>query len=425
MRGRRRAAGPNLCPVPDTPASVRLISDIERADAVRVIGHGMLADLTEETTAAWSSRIEPQRTHAAIDAKDQIVGVARWFPTDLSTPGGTVSAGAVTAVAVLPTHRRQGHLRRMMDATLAHTAEEGRAVSILVAAEWPIYGRFGYGPATEACAWEVDTSVPTTVAPSGEVELVDATGVRTHLEVVHDAMAPRRPGVITREARLWDILTGVEAFPGAHTRPGLERAALWRDDEGSVRGAVRYRVEERWERNRPKGTATVTELFAADHEAERQLWRHLLSLDWISTVRAEHRPVDDLIPFWLSDGRAAAQRDRFDHVWLRVLDVPAALRARVAGGTGEVVIEVVDQTGPAGGRWRVSGAPGGPLEVIPTDEEPGVRLPVHALGAAYLGGTPVARLAAAGWLDEDRPDAAQTLGRLLGWPTAPWTPTQF
>jgi predicted acetyltransferase len=409
--------------VSDIP-TVRLITDDERADAVGVIGQGFLSPMSDEIVDHWATWTDPERTHAAVE-RDRIVGVARWFPTELMTPGGRVDAGAVTAVAVLPMHRRRGHLGRLMGAQLAQITDQGAPVAILVSADWPIYGRYGYGPATEACAWEVDARTPMAGTGRGEIELVTPPEAREHIDRLHDAMGATWPGVITRTERFWDGVAGIEERPGNSRNPALERSALWRDDTGVVRGVVRYRVEERWTRNRADGRATATELFADGHDAARELWRHLLSLDWVTVVRAEHRPLDDAIQLWMVDGRAAVQRDRFDHVWARILDVPAALSARQAGATGEVVVDVVDGAGPAAGRWRLSGDAGEPISVSETSETAGVRLPVSALGAAYLGGTSVARLDAGGWLDEERPGDAARLGALLGWPVPPWTPTQF
>ncbi|MEJ7721408.1 MAG: GNAT family N-acetyltransferase [Ilumatobacteraceae bacterium] len=78
----------------------------------------------------------------------RIVATLHSFPTELTMPGGnTVSAGALTAVTCQPTHRRQGVLTRMIGADLLASKERGEPVDILIAAEYPIYGRFGYGPA--------------------------------------------------------------------------------------------------------------------------------------------------------------------------------------------------------------------------------------------------------------------------------------
>jgi predicted acetyltransferase len=406
---------------------VRIVTADEREAVIRVVGHAMLLGASDESVAAWAERHPPDRTHGAF-VDGRLVGTARWFPTRLSTPGGSLQAGAVSGVGVLPTHRRQGHLRRLMDAQLDHMAAEGHAVAVLVSAEWPIYARYGYGPAVDACGWEVDTATAAfTDPPEGAVELLDRpTEARSDLERVHDVMAETRPGVITRDEILWDIVTRVRPMPGTEEHRSKERAARWRDAEGQVQGVVLYRVEQRWDRNRPRSTAHVTELFATSPTAERELWRHVCSIDWVSQVKAGRRPVDDLLPMWLTDGRAAVQVDRFDHVWVRLLDVPAALAGRAAGGDAEVVVEVADPGGRSGGRWRVHGEVGSPIEASPTDDPAEVALPLPVLGAAYLGGRRSLRQwHQAGHATEHAEGAIARLDSLLRSDRAPWCPTDF
>jgi predicted acetyltransferase len=407
---------------------VRTATGPEEAEAaVRIVGQAMLAEMSEDRVTAWLRWADPARTHLALES-GRPAGTAKWFPTTLATPGGQVEAAAVTAVAVLPTHRRRGHLTRLMEVQLDHISAEGCPVAVLVAAEWGIYGRFGYGPATEACAWELDTATAAFTSPEvGTVELVeDASALRDDIEALHDSMGARRPGVITRDGLVWDIIAGVAPPPGGDPHAAGRRTAVWRPERGATpEGVVRYRVEGRWDRNRPRGTATVDELFARSPQIERELWRHLCSLDWIATVRAGGRPVDDPLPLWLRDGRAAVQLDRYDHVWARLLDLPAALGARLAGTAGAITVEVTDRLGRAGGRWHLSAGAGEPIDAAPSGSAADLTLPAAALGALYLGGHSAMRLQAAGWIEEHADGAARTLGGLLGWPVAPWVPTDF
>jgi predicted acetyltransferase len=144
----------------------------------------------------------------------------------------------------------------------------------------------------------------------------------------------------------------------------------------------------------------------------------------VSTVVAEGRGVDDPLPFWLGDARAAAQVDRFDCIWARVLDVPRVLGARRAPVAGTVVIEVVDELGHASGRWAVELGPEG-AEVQRTSASADVHLPIAALGATCLGGTSAVRLHHAGWMDEESPGGVARLDALLRASPAPWSPTTY
>jgi predicted acetyltransferase len=403
--------------------TVRLLDDAELPLATQLIGRQMLGPITPEVDEGWAELFRDQGNvlHGAVVGTD-LVGVVAWFPTDLSTPGEPLPAAGVTGVAVLSTHRRQGHLRRLMDAQLRHVADAGCPVAVLIAAEHPIYGRFGYGPATEACAIRFDTTAAFADPPSGRIELVDPAELHEPLARVYEASRARIPGGLRRIPRFWEHQAGAAPVPGQPFDPGRRRGALWYDDAGQLQGALTFAIEERWTRNRPDGTAEVHHLYGATPEAERELWRHLTTIDWVRTATASTRPVDDPLPFWLVDGRAATSVDRSDNVWLRLLDLPAAFAARRSPIGGAFVAEVVDPHGFAAGRFAIELGPDGGA-AVPTTASPDVTLGAAALGAAFLGGHTLARLAAAG-LVEDHGGLARA-SALLQTPIAPWCPVGF
>lgn len=405
--------------------SVRLLREDELPAATRVVGVGMLGTIDDASAEAWAPFFEPERSHGAFAADGTLAGLARWFPSELSVPGGSVTAACVTAVAVVSTHRRQGHLSRLMGAQMDAIVAERIPVALLVAAEWPIYGRFGYGPAVDACGWQIDTTAARFIAPAtGRVELCDPASLLPHLVDVHDRRWARTPGAVTRTPEIWERVAGTETWPNDKTEPGRRRGAVWRDDAGEVQGAVAYVVHEGWQRNRPAGKAEVGLLVGATPEAERELWRHLCEIDWVTTVTAGNRSIDDPLPLFLTDGRAAVQVDRFDCIWARVLDVPAAFGARRSAAPGRVVLQVDDRHGYAEGRWSIA-LDATAADVAPTDEPADVRLPAHALGALYLGGQAAARMQEAGWVEELQPGGVERLDALLRTPTAPWSPTTY
>jgi predicted acetyltransferase len=152
---------------------VRLITPDEHRAAARVVAQGMLGSVADEVTDAWTATWKSQECHGAFTDDDRLVGIARWFPDEVSVPGTSLPVAGITAVAVLSTHRRQGHLSRLMAAELDHIRGAGVPMATLVAAEWPIYGRFGYGPAMDACAYEIDTTAARfRDPPTGAIELV-------------------------------------------------------------------------------------------------------------------------------------------------------------------------------------------------------------------------------------------------------------
>lgn len=366
------------------------------------------------------------RCLAAVDASGTLCGSARSFATRLSVPGGDVAAAAVSAVGVLPTHRRQGHLNRMMHAQLADVTERGEPVAILVAAEYPIYGRYGYGPAIEACVVRLDTlGTEFREPPVGSVSLVDAKAFHDALVDVYDRAWARAHGHISWAPPFAEIRAGLrEIHDGSDEARRHARKVVWRDADGTVQGVAAYDVHDDWVDNRPNSELSVSLLVAASDEAERELYRFLASVDWVATVRAGLRPVDDPLPLRLTDGRRAVLINRSDHIWARILDVPAALTARRYPTEDRLVLEVVDPFGFAGGRFALEAGPDG-ASCTRTDQAADLVVPVAALGAAYLGGMPWSRLAAADWVDEQRPGATARATALFATARAPWCSTPF
>jgi predicted acetyltransferase len=352
-------------------------------------------------------------------------GVARSFATDLTVPGGAVPAAAVSAVGVLPTHRRQGHLSGLMRTQLDDVRDRGEPVAILIAAEYPIYGRFGYGPATEACGLRIDAGVTWRDAPTGSIELASNEDVARAAAAVYDRARQATPGHISWEKDYWDWQVGIYTMDDGDAAGRRDTPkVIWYDASGEAQGVALYTVRGEWIGNRPDGELSVSVVLAATAEAERELFRYLTSVDWIGAVRAGLRPVDDPVPLWLVDGRAARLVDHSDNVWARVVDLAAALTARCYAADGSLVLEVVDPAGYAGGRVALEGGPGG-ATCSPTTRSADLTVPVAALGAAYLGGTPWTRLAAAGWVDEHTPSAVE-LARVMFTPSrAPWCATSF
>ena len=405
---------------------VRRLTADDLPTALPIVAHGMLGSLDPAVMEAWAELVDPELAHGAFTPGGEAVGIVRWFRDEVSVPGGSLPAAGVTAVAVLSNHRRQGHLTRLMHAQLADIADQGIPIATLIAAEWPIYGRFGYGPAADACRFQVDARTARfRDAPSGALELVTAAQMRPHLEEVHRRRWARSAASLRRiDGRSWDHAARTVRFPGDKSDPGLARFAIWRDAAGEVRGALVYEVSEAWTNNRPAGQAQTKLLFGETPEAERELWRHLCDLDWVTTVRGELRPVDDPLPLFLLDARAAVQVDRSDFIWARILDVPAAFAARRSAIEGEAVVEVVDPLGYAEGRWAIELGPDGGCAKL-TVEDAGVRMPAGALGATFFGGYTPRRLSDAGWLDELRPGAVDRLGSLLATPVAPHGTTDY
>jgi predicted acetyltransferase len=409
--------------------SVRRIAEDELGAFIDVVRTAFLSPpASPELVAARRAHTDLDRCLGAYDDHGRLCGATRDFATPLTVPGGELTAAAVSSVGVLPTHTRQGHLRRLMDAQLAGAAEHGEPVAILIAAEYPIYGRFGYGPATEAAGLRIDATAARWregTTGSGSVEIVGSETFAKEIDGLYERARRRHPGHIGGEAAHWAVAAGVVAqHDGGDQKRRDATKVVWRDEAGEPQAACSYAIDESWVHNRPSNTLQADAFVAASDRAEREMLRFLATIDWVSEVSVGLRPVDDPAPLALVDGRAARLVDRSDHTWLRVLDAPTTLAGRRYATAGSLVIDVDDPLGYAHGRFRVDAGPDGAACTRTTDDAD-LGVPVGALGAAYLGGHTWDRLAAAGWVDEHRPGAVARASALFAVPRAPWGALTF
>lgn len=407
--------------------AVRTLTDDEFGAFLDVVRTAFLSPpIPDEGVEARRVSVEIERCIGAFDGGGRLCGVARAFATPLTVPGGEVTAGAVSAVGVLPTHTRQGHLTRMMHHQLGDIAARGEAVAVLIAAEYPIYGRYGYGPAAEAVTLRLDATVAAwRDEPAGSVEIVANDTFAKVVGELYERARRANPGHIGCDAIRWEREAGVAPLhDGEDDRRRDATKLVWRDEAGEPQAATSYQVDESWVHNRPANTVRCDMLVATSDRAEHEMLRFLAAIDWVTQVRVSLRPVDDPAPLALVDGRVARLDDRSDHLWVRVLDVPAALTARRYATTGSLVVEVDDPLGYAHGRFRLD-ATGDTVACTPTTADADLAVPVGALGAAYLGGQSWARLDAAGWVDERRPGAVADASALFAAPRAPWGAVTF
>lgn len=416
---------------PRQDIDVRPISEDEIPAWIRALNTGFLRppSASEAEVADRSTYIVPERTLGAFDA-GRCVATFRSFEQQLTAVGGAaVAADAISNVTVTSTHRRRGILTRMMARDLAAAKERGDVVATLIAAEYPIYGRYGFGAATTVAEWTVDVPRagldPRWAGPDdgGRIDLVDGDDVRKIGPELHERLRRAQPGVVDRNERWWQVGTGVLVLErAAWTEPFY---AVYRTARGEVEGLLAYTVDDHWgDGKQPLDTARVKDMIAVSPAAERALWRYVCSVDWVTRVRTGWRAPDDLLPHLLPDPRAARITTQADWLWVRVLDVVAALEARTYGSSGTLVLEVVDRDGLSGGRYRLDASPEG-ASCVRTGEDAELTLGVGELGVLWLGDESAVRLAALGRVDETRAGAATVADALLRTSRRPWCPDVF
>ncbi|HWD02472.1 MAG TPA: GNAT family N-acetyltransferase [Amycolatopsis sp.] len=346
---------------------------------------------------------------------DQAIGIASGFATTLGVPGGaTVSAAAVDGVAVRADRTRRGVLTALMTAQLTDLAGRGTTIACLHASEAVIYGRFGYGPATLAKTVEVTRPAPLRegAMADGTVRLLDFTEARQLISPLYQRIGLHRPGMIARPERWWPV-----AHDRRVTRAGGFRVAVHTGPDGDDDGYAVFRSGEQ----SGKVQLEVRDFHAASPEAITAVWRFLLSIDLVTTVSARCRPVDEPVAAVLADFRRARTTEIQDDLWVRLVDVPAALAARTYGPADPVVVEVADRMLPDnGGRYVV-----GPHGATRTDARADLHLDVDTLAMLYLGEWRATTLALAGRITAADPAALARADTLFTTTLRPWCGTFF
>lgn len=362
------------------------------------------------------------RAVAAVE-DGRIVGTANVFRFDVVVPGGgKVPMGGLTQVTVLPTHRRRGVLRAMNGHLTRGMRDRGEPLAGLWASESSIYGRFGYGMATEGADITLDrvhAGLRPGPAPQGRVRLVDVDEARSVLPGIHERATAPIPGSPARRSVDWDAYF----HDPEHWREGTTelRFAVCRVS-GVDRGYARYRLKSNWDDAHPNYRLLVGDLQAVDGETYRLLCSFLLGIDLVTTIELRNRPIGDPLGLVLADPRRM-QRRLSDALWLALVDPVAALAARCYGIEGELVLETADLFTSQPVRVLLVGSPDG-AECSLTDREPDLVMSSSDLASAYLGASRIATLA---WLGRITGSEAAIVRaqRMFAWHVEPWCSVHF
>jgi predicted acetyltransferase len=250
------------------------------------------------------------------------------------------------------------------------------------------------------------------------VRALEPAAALERMRPLHDRVRRAWPGMLDRPGAWWDR----RLFDPEHRRGGAAplRAAIQPGDDGETAGYALFSPKMTWGDHGPAGSASVRELVAETPEARAGLWRFLLGLDLVRTLDWRLAPDGDALTHLLASNDAVNRRAG-DGLFVRLLDVEAALSARTYATPVDLVLELSDPFWPAcSGRYRLRD---GACER--TEEAPDLALGAEELGAIYLGGTPLTALAAAGRVRELRPRAVHEASVAFRGAVEPWCPEIF
>ena len=306
----------------------------------------------------------------------------------------------------------------MMGTVLDQAAERNEPMAYLWASETPIYGRFGYGMASLCSELEMSRDrssfVPGT-RTDGHIRVLRRDDALPLMRPVYDTMASSRPGMIAVDERWWAALF----FERKRDEAEPPFFALHEDDDGVVDGYAVYTVKHEWAHGVPLNELKVQHLIAATPIATAALWRFLLDVDLVATVKAWDRPADEEL-LWLASEPRRMRFTLSDGLFLRLIDVPASLSARRYPSDGRLTFDVADEFRPAtSGRYDLV-VEGGEGSCRRTETEPELALDVGALGATYLGGISFRQLARAQQVRELVPNALARADAMFASDPSPW-----
>lgn len=355
----------------------------------------------------------------------QLVGTAGVYSLEMTVPGGFLPAAGVTMVTVSPTHRRQGILRALMRRQLDDIHAREEPLAALYASEAGIYGRFGYGLASYHSTVRIERSRSAFAAPfedPGRLAFADAAAARAACPPVYERVRANQQGMVDMTEARWRVRFD---DPEAYRDGWSELYTVLHTSGDAADGYALFRKRMDWAPDGPRGELRVVQLLAASPAAYAALWRFCLDFDLMARTEAEDRPVKEPLRHLLADPRAA-QESLADGIWLRLVDVRAALAGRRYAVPGSLVLAVHDEFCPwNAGVLALEGGSEGSECGTAASAAADLELSAADLAAVYLGGETFLNLAIAGRVSELRPGALARADAMFHTSVPPWTPLHF
>jgi predicted acetyltransferase len=388
---------------------------------------GFSEDLSDDMIGRVERLADKERWFAAFD-NDRIVGTSGVFTLRLRVPGAELPTGGVTFVTVLPSHRRRGLMSGMMRLMIDDCHGRGEPLAALWAAEGAIYQRFGFGMATMSTNLEAEVrsvGFERDWPREGSCRLLPAGEGLVLVAPIYEAARASRAGFLSRSPDWW---VGVLPLVEKDAKGGeARRLVVYETVDGPEAYAV-YKTKAEWSVRGPGGTLIVDEAIGSTPRGTREIWRYLLEVDLVRTLKTSRLPADHPLFSLVAEPRRLGTT-LGDGLWLRIVDAAAALEGRTYGigghGKGRLTLELRDEYCPwNAGRWSVE-VEEGRARVTRTEADADLALDSNDLASLFLGGFTATALAGAGRVAELRPGALSVADVLFPTALKPWCPQEF
>jgi predicted acetyltransferase len=317
-----------------------------------------------------------------------------------------------------------GMMRLMID----DCHRRGEPLAALWAAEAAIYQRFGFGLATMSVNLEAETAAVGFAREwprEGTCRLIPAGDGLGLVTPIYEAAKSKRAGFLARTPDWW---LGILPLAEKDAKGGgARRLVVYETAEGPEAYAI-YKTKGEWNNRGPAGTLTVEEAIASTPRGMREIWRYLLEVDLVRTLKTWRLPADHPL-FLLADEPRRLGTTMGDGLWLRIIDLAAALAGRTYGldghGSGTLTFDLRDEYCPwNAGRWLLD-VSDGHATVSRTEAPAAFALDANDLGSLFLGGFTATALAGAGRVVELRPGGLIAADGLFPTTSVPWRPQEF
>lgn len=408
-------------------AEIRLVPEDRFAEYIRTAEIAFSETLDDDLIGRIELVADKKRFLCAID-NDRFVGTSGVFTQRLSVPGGDVAAGGITFVTIVPSHRRRGLMSGMMRAMIDDCHRRGEPIAMLWAAEGAIYQRFGFGQATDCVNLAAETQAIRFTREwkrEGQVRLLAAGEGRDLIDPIYQAARATRAGFLMRDEKWW---SGVLPNKEKDKKGGEARRLAVLEVDGSAEAYAVYKTKSEWSERGPSFPLTVEEAVGCTPRGTREIWRFLLEVDLVRTLKTWRLPSDHPIFSLVGEPRRLGITVG-DGLWVRIVEVASALEARTYGidgyGEGRLVFEMADAYCPwNAGRWCLEVSKGRG-QVTRTNDGPDLGLDANDLASMYLGRATAAELAGSGRVVELRPGGLAGADRLFPTALQPWCPQEF
>ena len=366
--------------------------------------------------------VELDRSRGAFEG-GRMVGASIAYSLELTIPGGTAPAAGIAGIGVLPSHRRRGLMRGMMTELLTDARHRGDILAVLWSTEVPLYGRFGYGVAGVTTKLVIDRfpMVPHRLAPRpAQVVMVGPEEAEQVLPPLFDRKRRDVPGMFVRSPDWWELEILADS-PRHRGDSSSLRYALALDSDGDAVGYAQYRTSGSWEGIGLAITVHLEEMIALTPAAYSGLWGFLVNQDLIRELRAWNVPAETALHQVFANFRQSQTLN--DGMWLRILDVEAALSSRRYSADGSLVLGVFDPVAEEMSRYKleVSGGVGSCRKV---SDAPDLVCDLEDLSAGFLGRSRFRRLGEVGRV-EGEPAARSLADAMFDWDPQPWCQEVF